>query len=306
MYDQAPWRETGRVIIPFRFGVVSAQPPQGSGWTDHVRRVESLGYGTLLMPDNLGHGLAVFPALATAAAATSRLHLGSYVLANDTRHPVQVAKEALTLALLSDGRFELGLGAGRPDAAADNAMLGLDFDDAGTRVSRLIDSVSIIKRLLAGETVDHHSEHYSIKSAAIVPWGVEPPTVRLLIAASDRRMITLAAEQADILALGVPPETAESAVDRRLGWLRGAAGDRPVEVNINLMAVDEVVPRYLAGRFDPSALAKARAISVVTGSPEQIADQLRDRRQRLGINYVVAGDELMDAFAPVVRLLAGS
>lgn len=306
MYDQAPWRETGRVIIPFRFGVVSAQPPQGSGWTDHVRRVESLGYGTLLMPDNLGHGLAVFPALAAAAAATSRLRLGSYVLANDTRHPVQVAKEALTLALLSDGRFELGLGAGRPDAEADNAMLGLDFDDAGTRVSRLIESVSIIKRLLAGETVDHQSQHYSIKRASIVPWGVEPPVVRFLIAAGGRRMITLAAQQADVLALGVPPETTESAVDQRVGWLRAAAGGRPIEVSVNLMAIGQVVPRYLVGRLDPSALAKAGAISVAAGSPEQIADQLRERRERLGINYLVVGDELMDAFAPVVRLLAGS
>lgn len=293
------------MTIPFRFGVVSAQPPRGSSWIDHVRRVESLGYGTLLMPDNLGHGLAVFPALATAAAATSRLRVGSYVLANDTRHPVQVAKEALALALLSDGRFELGIGAGRPDAARDNAMLGLGFDDAGTRVSRLIDSVSIIKRLLAGEVVDHESEHYSIEGASIVPWGVEPPAVRLLIAAGARRMITLAAEQADILALGLPPESAESAIDQRIGWLRAASHDRTIEVNLNLMAVGDAVPSYLAGRLDPSALAKAGAISVVTGSPEQIADQLRQRRERLGINYVVVGDELMDAFAPVVALLAG-
>jgi len=294
------------VTIPFRFGVVSAQPPRGSSWIDHVRRVEGLGYGTLLMPDNLGHGLAVFPALAAAATATSRLRVGSYVLANDTRHPVQVAKEALALALLSEGRFELGLGAGRPDAERDNAMLGLSFDDAGTRVSRLIDSVSIIKRLLAGEVVDHVSEHYSIEGASIVPWGVEPPAVRLLVAAGARRMITLAAEQADVLALGVPPETTEAAIGQRIDWLQAAAGDRPIEVNVNLMAVGEVVPRYLSGRLDPSALAKTAAVSVVTGSPEQIADQLRERRERFGINYVVVGDELMDAFAPVVNLLVDS
>lgn len=306
MCSPASGDESDAVTIPFRFGVVSAQPPRGSNWTDHVRRVESLGYGSLLMPDNLGNGLAVFPALAAAAAATSRLRLGSYVLANDVRHPVQVAKEALAVALLSDGRFELGLGAGRPDAERDNAMLGLGFDGAGTRVSRLIESVSIIKRLLAGETVDHESQYYSVKRASIVPWGVEPPTVRLLIAGSGRRMITLAGTQADTLALGVPPQTTEQAVAERVGWLRAATAGRTVEVNVNLMAVGDVVPSYLAGRIDTSALAKAGAISVVTGSPDQIAEQLRDRRERLGINYVVVGDELMDAFAPVLRLLAGA
>lgn len=289
--------------MPFRFGVVSAQPPHGASWIDHVRRVESLGYGTLLMPDNIGHGLAVFPALAAAATATSRLRVGSYVLANDTRHPVQVAKEAVTLALLSGGRFELGLGAGRPDAERDNAMLGLSFDDAGTRVSRLIDSVSIIKRLMAGETVDHESAYYSITSASVVPWGVEPPDVRLLIAASARRMIALAATQADVLALGVSPQATEAAVAERVRWLRAAASGRSVEVNLNLMAVGDFVPSYLAGRIDPAALAEAGAIGVVAGSPEQIADRLWERREQLGINYVVVGDELMDAFAPVVKLL---
>jgi len=287
----------------FRFGVVSAQPPRGSGWIDHVRRVEDLGYDTLLMPDNVGNGLAVFPALAAAAAATSRLRLGSYVLANDSRHPVQVAKEALAVALLSGGRFELGLGAGRPDAGRDNAMLGLGFDPPRTRVSRLIDSVSIIKRLLAGETVDHESEHYSIKQASIVPWGVEPPTIKLLVAGAGRRMITLAGQQADILALGIPPQTTGEVIAEPIEWLRTAAAARPVEINVNLMAVGDLVPHYLSGRIDVPALAEQGAVSVVTGSREQMADQLRERREQLGINYFVVGDELMDAFAPVVQLL---
>ena len=294
------------MTIPFRFGVVSAQQPHGSSWTDHARRVERLGYDVLLMPDNVSHGLAVFPALAAAATATSRLRVGSYVLANDTRHPVQVAKEALALAVLSGGRFELGLGAGRPDSGRDNAMLGLRFDDPGVRVSRLIDSVSIIKRLLAGGTVDHESPYYSITGASIVPWGIEPPDVRFLLAASAPRMITHAAREADIIALGVPPETTEAAVQDRVELLRTQADGRPIEVNVNLMAIGDVVPRYLAGRIDTEALAKAGAISVVSGGPAEIADQLRERRERIGINYVVVGDELMDAFAPVVQLLTGS
>lgn len=293
------------VTIPFRFGVVSMQAPRGSAWTDHARRVESLGYDTLLMPDNVGAGLAVFPALAAAAAATSTLRLGSYVLANDIRHPVLVAKEALGVALLSGGRFELGLGAGRPGSETDNAMLGLTFDSPGTRVTRLAESVAIIKRLLAGGTVDHESEHYSVAGASIAPLGVEPPRVPILIAGGGRRMVGLAGAEADILALAVPPETGETAIAERTAGLHAVAGERLVEVNVNLMAVGDAVPSYLAGRIDVSALAATGAISVVTGSPEQIADQLRHRRDRFGINYVAVADELMDAFAPVVKLLAG-
>ncbi|MBO0811116.1 MAG: TIGR03621 family F420-dependent LLM class oxidoreductase [Microlunatus sp.] len=294
-----------RVTIPFRFGVVSMQPPRGSRWIDHVRRVEELGYDTVVMPDNLGNGLAVFPALAAAAAATSRLRLGSYVLANDIRHPVQVAKEALAVALLSGGRLELGLGAGRAGSEADNAMLGLGFDSPGVRVSRLAESVSIIKRLLAGETVDHESPYYSVAGASIVGWGVEPQAVPILIAGGQRRMITLAGAEADILALGMSPETPADEVAERIGWLRAAAAGRPVEVNLNLMAVGDAVPRYLDGRLDTARLAAAGAVGVATGSPAEIADRLREQRDRLGISYIVVADELMDVFTPVVQRLAG-
>src|SRR5580765_971526 len=113
-------------VRPFRFGVVAAAARSGDEWIARARRVESLGYATLVMPDNLQYTLAPLPAL--AAAATRTLRLGTYVLPNDFRHPVLLAKDVATLDLLSGGRFELGLGAGRPDAARDNKMLGLPFD----------------------------------------------------------------------------------------------------------------------------------------------------------------------------------
>jgi probable F420-dependent oxidoreductase len=279
------------------------QPPSGSAWTDHARRIESLGFDSLVMPDNIGHGLAVFPALAAAAVATSRLRLGSYVLANDVRHPVQVAKEAAALSALSDGRFELGLGAGRPGSEADNAMLGLPFDSPGTRVSRLSASVSIIKRLLAGETVSVTSEFYTISDASVIPPGTEPAKTRILIAGNGRRMLHLAGAEADTVALGVPFDADESTVADRIGWVREAAGDRDVELNLNLMAIGDAVPRYLAGRMDTAALAKSGAIGVVTGSPSEMAEQLISVRERLGISYIVVGAELIDAFVPVIERL---
>lgn len=291
--------------LPFRFGVVAMQPPPGQAWPAFAQEVEGLGYDSLVMPDNVAHGLAVFPALAAAATATTRLRLGTYVLANDLRHPVEVAKETFAVALLSDGRFELGLGAGRPASDRDNAMLGLPFDNPGTRVSRLAESIGLIKRLLAGETVTEAGEHYTVTEASVVPYGVEPPRVPLLVAAGAPRMLRLAGAEADTVALALQPDADEAAFAARVAQVRAAADGRPVEINVNLMAVGDVVPRHLAGQLDPAALSAAGAVPVVTGSPEEMAEQLRVRRERLGISYVLVGQELMHAFAPVLPQLAG-
>ena len=293
---------------PFRFGVVAGGAPSRAAWLDQARRVEALGYDTLVMPDNVAHLPAVFPALAAAAAVTDRLHLGTYVLANDVRHPVMVAKEAATLAMLSDGRFELGLGAGRPDAARDNRMLGLPFDPGAVRLERLEESIGIITWLLDGDTVTATGKHYTVDEAVISLRAGDGPPVPLLVAARGPRMLRLAGRMADGVALGVAPETTEAEVRVLVEEVRKGAGDRftHVELDVNLMAVGDHVPRYLAGRLDPAALAAAGAVSVVTGTPSDMADQLRRRRETLGISYLLVGEELSDAFAPVVELLSGS
>ena len=109
----------------------------------HVK-AEELGYSTLLMPDRTITGLAVLPALATAAAVTTSLRVGSYVFCNDYRHPALLAKEVATLDFLSDGRFELGLGAGV--GPFDYQQLGLPFEDSRHAVGRLEEALSIIKQ----------------------------------------------------------------------------------------------------------------------------------------------------------------
>src|SRR6478752_8068615 len=147
------WRGDAMTARSFRFGVVAAQARSGKAWAELARRVESLGFSTFVMPDGVQHLLAPFPALAAAATATRDLRVGPYVVANDYRHPVMLAKEAATLDLLSDGRLELGIGAGRPDAARDLAMMGLPFDRGGVRVERLAEAIGIIKMLFAGAPV---------------------------------------------------------------------------------------------------------------------------------------------------------
>ena len=293
---------------PFRFGVVATPARTGTAWLDHARHVERLGFDTLVAPDSIAHGLSVLPMLAAAATVTTRLHLGTYVLANDFRHPVLVAKDAVALAVLSDGRFELGIGAGHPGTGPDNAMLGRTFDRPRVRVSRLAKSVRIIRRLLDGETVTTTGEHYATTDACVVPRGTDLPHVPLLIGAGGPRMITLAGQNADTVALGLPLDADDATAATLVKVLRDAATtagrDKPLELNVNLMAVGDAVPRYLADHIDPAALAASGAVSVVTGSPQQMADQLRERRERLGISYFVVSEELMDAFTPVLRILS--
>ena len=274
-----------------------------------ARRVESLGFATLVMPDGLKYSLAPLPALAAAATATRTLRVGTYVIANDYRNPVLLAKEAATIDLLSGGRFELGIGAGRPSAEEDNRMLGVPFESGGVRLARLAESLLILKALLAGQTASAPGPHYAVANAEISPLPVQQPRPPILVAASGKQMLALAAREADIIALGVPPDASEASVAEKIGWIRDAAGERfdRLELNLNLMAVGQQVPRYVSMQLGLTAesLAQSGSVSALMGSTDAMCDTLLRRRETLGISYVMVSDELMEAFAPVVERLAG-
>jgi probable F420-dependent oxidoreductase len=293
----------------FRFGVVTALAGSAEEWTAKARRTESLGYSTLVTPDRLQYTLAPMPALAAAAVATRSLRVGTYVIANDFRNPVLLAKEAATLDLVSGGRLELGIGIGLgADAAPNPSMLGIPADSTAARTERLRESLRMIKGLWAGQAMSATGSGYAAVDAQIFPRPVQqqPP---ILMAAWGRRLLTLAGQEADIVALGAPPTEPETSVAERIGWLRDAAGARfdQIELNVNLMAVGDAVPQWIADRMGLTAadLAASGALSALMGSPEQMCDTLLKRREALGISYVLVGDELMDALAPVVERLAG-
>jgi probable F420-dependent oxidoreductase len=294
---------------PFRFGVVAAQARSAEEWVAKARRVEALGYATLVIPDNLQYTLAPLPALAVAATATRTLRVGTYVLANNYRNPVMLAKEAATLDLLSDGRFELGIGAGRPTADEESRMIGVPFESGGVRVARLAEALAIIKPLLAGQHTSANGPHYAAMDATISPLPVQQPHLPILVAGSGKRLLSLAAREADIVALGIGPDETDAGVIEKIGWLRAAAGERfeQLEINLNLMVVGEQMPRWIAARFggDAAALARSGAIPVLTGTTDAMCDTLQKRRETFGISYIVVSDELMEALAPVIERLAG-
>ena len=267
----------------FRFGVVAGQTGSGAEWAATARRAEELGYDTLLVPDTL-HSLAPFSALAAAAAATGRLRVGSYVLSAPNRAPGMVAWETETLQKLSGGRFELGVGGGRPGAEADAATLGGEFGSPGDRLNRVAETIAAVRKL------------------------PEPPPV--LVAASRPRMLRLAAEQADMVALGLPPQSTEPELARTVSMVRDAAGDRfdEIELHVNVAGVAETLddlPPWLSRTVggDPREMAWAGGIAFLTGSAEQIADLLCRRREEFDVSYIGVNALFMEQFAPVLALL---
>ena len=294
---------------PFRFGVVAAQAPSADAWIETARRAEGLGFSTFSLPDTLGPTFAPLPALAAVAAATRTIRVGTYVLANDLRNPVLLAREAATLDFLSGGRLELGLGAGRPGIEADYRKLGIPLESGGVRVERLTEAMTIVKALLSGQQVDVEGKHYRAVGADVYPHPVQQPHPPILIAGSGRRMLALAAREADIVALGVAPNQGESVFREKVAMLRDAAGDRfgQIELNVNLAAVGDQLHPWAAQRLGVT-LEQLKAIgspSALLGTPDEMCDLLEARRERLGISYVNCGADMMDAMAPIVSRLAG-
>jgi probable F420-dependent oxidoreductase len=307
-------------VRPFRFGVTAPTPSAGTDWAERARRVEQLGYATLVVPDHFRDHLAPVPALTAAALATTRLRVGSLVFSNDFRHPAVLAKEAATIDVLSAGRFELGLGAGWLRAEYDQA--GIPFEAPGTRVGRLEEAVTIIKGLLAGERMTFAGRHYTIADLEGRPTPVQRPHPPIAIGGGGRRMLTLAARQASIIGL-VPrarrdgsgldlTDLSDAATREKLEWVRAAAGDRfdSLEIHALIQAV-AVGPRRaaaddLASRFKVARDVVLETVYVLLGTTQEICETLRERRARYGISYLTVFERDMEAFAPVVERLAGT
>lgn len=303
----------------FRFAVTANHARSGGEWARLARRAEELGYSALLVPDHLGQQLSPIAAIAAAAAATTTLRIGGFVFANDFRHPLMLAREAATLDLLSNGRLELGLGAGW--RTADYRQLGMTYDAPGRRIDRLVESSGLVKRLLAGETVTHAGPHYQLGSARIWPRPIQQPHPPIIMGGGGPRMLRLAAREADIVGFipqfssrGRPilTDVSEAALDRKVAIVREAAGERFERLELNLFIVDA----GMVGSGEPvarSVLAAAKVASVgLAGSPyflygtlPALRERLERRRERSAISYYAIRQGSMEAMAPLVAALAG-
>ncbi len=307
---------------PFRFGVQEHFAPSGKAWRDRARLVESLGYELLYLPDHFGEQLAPIAALMSAADATTTLRVGSLVFDNDYRHPVVLAKEVATMDLLSDGRFDLGLGAGW--LAQDYEQAGMPYDSPGVRIERMEEGLKIIKGLLAGGSFSFTGKHYRITELEGSPLPAQKPHPPILIGGGGRRMLTLAAREADIVNVNfdlregrVSRRVAQSgfaaATAEKLEWIKDAAGDRFEHIELGAWAFMASVTEgreAVAGAIGTGFGAEASEVldmpHFLIGTVDELVDDLRARRERYGFSFVVVPGESAEAFAPVVERLSGT
>jgi probable F420-dependent oxidoreductase len=313
------------MVRPFRFGVSVRRAENRQDWQEKARRTEALGYSSFLVPDHLVDILPPLVPLVSAAEATHSLRVGTFVLNNDLRHPALVARDAATIDLLTDGRFELGLGAGHMESEYEE--IGLRFDPASVRIERLGESVRIVKQLLAGEEVTFAGAHYVLTRHRTHPRSVQKPRPPLLIGGNSRSLLTLAAHEADIVSfLGFSHRCGGRHVDmaaftdtgteERVATVREAAGHRFPTLELNAVVQHVMVsasPRRAAEEFvrgwpnwPLSVDDVLRSPYILIGSTDAIVEAIEANRERHGFSYWVVLEDVMETFAPVVSQLYGS
>ncbi len=309
----------------FRFAAQLSTSPDGSArsWADQARRAEDLGYSSLLMPDHFGDQLAPIPALAAVAAATSSLRMGSLVFGNDYRHPVVLAKEAATLDVLSEGRFELSLGAGW--MRTDYEQAGITYDTPRVRVERFEEAVQVLQGLLRTDgPFSFAGRYYKVSECTLLPRPVQQPGPPLIIGGGGRRVLSFAARHADIVSINVNlregtggPETApDASPDRtrqKVAWVKEAAGARFDELELNALIGFVVITDDASGLADAMAphfgIAVEDALHVplaLLGTLDEMAEELEWRRREYGISYWSIEADSWEALGPVVSKLSGT
>jgi len=265
--------------------VISVPGPDVRAWLSSVRQLEEDGWDTLLMPDTLWTP-SPFPALAAAAAVTSRLRLRTWVLAAPMRSAAAVVREVNALQQLSGGRFELGIGPGRPDAEGEAARLGVAWGRAGQRIAQVEQVADAVRQQAR-------------------------PAPPIVVAAAGDRMLAVAGRAADRIGLAAPPEATAEDLAATAGRARDAVASggaaRRVGLTQQVFGLHGRLSQWLArAGLDASALTAAGAVGMLAGDPQEIIGSVLERRDQLGIDELVVPAELAGDFLPVLQGLSGS
>jgi probable F420-dependent oxidoreductase len=269
----------------FRFGIGLRNAKSQSSIQEYARRVEDFGYDVLHVPDHLGMA-APFPTLTMAAAATSTLRVGTFVLNACFYKPALLARDVVALRDLSGGRFELGLGAGYVREEFEAAEL--PFPTARQRI----------------EYLEHMIEYM----------GEHVPDVPILIAGNGDRLLTVAARHANIIGFTGGDRAADAGEDPlagRIEFVRKAAGDRfdELERNIAITAMpldgsgmpDLSIPRRFLPTLSEEELL--RHPGVLAGSVRDMADRIRGYRDTYGVSYIIVQAPHAEPFSKVIAEL---
>jgi probable F420-dependent oxidoreductase len=303
-------------IRPFRFGLFTGGAPTKKEWIEKVRKTENLGYDTLLFGDHVFYDLTPVAAIMSGADATTTLRFGTYMFGNDFRHPLLLAKEAATLDVLSDGRFELGIGTGY--WYQDYAHLGIPLDPPGKRIDRLEEALKIVKSFFAGKPFSFDGNHYAVHVDNTSPVPVQSPHPPIIMGGGGRRMISLAAREADQVSfnprttldgmLDYPTVTAHATV-QKLEWFCQAAGERIHQIELSaLVIIHESVEQFYAywgtNENQLSAEEVMNSPHTLIGSEDAMVEKLLSNRERFGISHFIFFEPI-EASAGIVKRLSG-
>jgi probable F420-dependent oxidoreductase len=303
-----------------RFATQSGGQPTGEEWLARAKRLEGIGYETLAMPDHMvGGAWSNMPALGAAAAVTTTLRLGNLVLDNDFRNPVVLAREFATLDVISNGRVEIGLGAGWFDR--DYQSTGIPFERGRVRVARLAEAVTLMKRLFIEDEVTFEGRYYRTTKSECRPRTVQQPRPPILIAAGGPQILELAGREAEIVAViapgaGVrppaPDDVALAGVRRQLDIVRKAAGSRFDEIELSCfidVTLTDDRDRTIAelaekAKLDPAVLGSSVYRGI--GTLDQVREHIVRVRRETGITYFCLRGPHVEELAPVVKDLTGT
>lgn len=307
-------------LRPFRFAAALHDTASATEFVEGARRVEALGYDVLLTGDHLTpRWFAPGPALMAAALSTTALRVSCTVFDNDFRHPALLAKETASIDVLTDGRFEFGLGAGWHKTEYD--WIDLPFDPPGVRVSRLEEALQVVKGLWGDGPFSFKGHYYTINDMNGTPKPVQSPHPPIFIGAGGKRLLGIAGREADIVGIlgqtprggGVPTDVVtEEGLAEKVGWVRAAAGARFAQIELGTLMLGVAVTddaqasaERLAGMWGLAAERVVDSVHFLIGSVEQIVERLLAHREMHGISYISVYGRDMEALAPVIARLKG-
>jgi probable F420-dependent oxidoreductase len=323
------------VVRPFRFGVQSYTAESGKDWRNQARTAEALGYSAFHLADHvIGPGpalnptnhpvqtVAAIPGVMAAAAATETIKVGCRVFCCDYRNPSVFVKELLTLDLLSDGRLEIGLGAGW--LQNEYAAMGVEWKPAARRLGRLEETIELLRSSAGDGLVNMLGDQVYAVGYEALPKPLQKPLPPIMIGGGAKRVLGIAGREADIVSLnfdnssgrigpeGVASGTAEG-TQQKLDWIRAGAGARFDDIELEIGAYFTVVTDkrdatlgQMAPMFGLTPEQLGEHPHALIGSVDSISEQLQARRGAYGISYITVGRSVMDAFAPVVSRLTGT
>jgi probable F420-dependent oxidoreductase len=325
---------TAPIVRPFRFGVTGGGSSKRERLLESARAVEALGYSTFGLADHFVRPFAPLIAGQAVADATTSLRITQTVLAQDFREPAVLAKELATLDVLSEGRLEVGLGAGWLQQEYEDA--GLRFDPAPVRIARLEETAIILKGIFCEQRFSFDGDHYRVTNLQGLPRPVQQPRPPIMIGGGGKKLLSVAARQADIVQLMPSNPGGQSlldasqfstqAIEDKIGWIRDAAGARfdDVELSAQLLEcavtdrpdehlsdlaerVATVTERMGGARVELDQKELRNSPIVAVGSLDEVCETLVETRRTFGISYLLAPTGgRPEQLAAVIERLAGT